>query len=765
MATVVDNSDLLSTGIRCYELFLQANWTGPTPSRSSFPDIPSEFVSDSGLDIDGEQLYIGCVFPELLVSSIRIFDHLARDPTRASSVGFWRARAYFTWQRVLADSTDRGQGQCPSLMRVCLNEYCVALSQYGYISCEASSDILEKLSKSSSTSSTPLVLPEASSVEMNTRIERILELVVRLAYYNKIHSMTALIAQVSDLLGISFSVTGVEGIRRENQTKSFAQMTTLVKRSTDGVISTSVSDEPLPVPKALVIADFDVTTDIFESVKYSDENRSEITSKLNSLEQCLLIVEALRIYYSGSSRDELNMESVQALVMRIISTSLESPPCWIAFSMCLLLRSRCEFFRNATRGRACFQVDALVEQFREPEPGSSTRLDLIHCTGYPSLWELQRENGLRMMEVGMVMTACEMFKKLQMWPLALDCLAVAGRKTEALELLDTLEPLDPRLLCSKGDMTGVESFYAEAWEKSNHTCARAQRSLGRVYMKKGQLEEAAAAFETSLVINPLFDDIWYSLGSIYLKLDDGEKAATALVRCVGVNPEHVNAWVNLSAVFSRSDNIEEAKKAAEQAVKLAPHSWQFWENYGLLSARCEDWNGVLRAEKKLTFDIQRTGHPDEQILSLLRAKITQSFQKQQLLAFVEDIVLRNKHSFTTLRMLADMYMDTGRSEDAFKTHTVLLKEIVTALQDPESAVRKQNKTTVQDIIDDLIICLAEVKSLLMAHPGLSAPGLGLTMRSLPRRVAAANNGNPLPRVSDLCSEIATIVSDRSRLDE
>jgi len=754
--------DLLRVGITCLNQFLQSNWTGPVlsdPIISVSEECASRLMSD--LEVDGETAYVDCLHKELLLSAIRIFDTLCAV-TKLETAGIWRARSYFVWQRVMSDATDRGQGNCPSLMEVCLNDYVEALGEFGYFPDDLTRETLSHLPRALNEQTgrhQKLILPRAESLSKQLHGELILELLVRLGYYGKTRAMRLILDHVTlNLLEISVDVTGVEGIKRQYQTVAFAQMAARVKHLSSERRDAAEACEGFAAPKALSLVELDVTTDILEQVKLSEDtlDETELTSRLSPIEQCALIAEALNRFYSGSSRDELNLEAVHALAMRIISTSSENPPSWIAFSMCLLLRSRSEFFRTNTRGRACFQIDALVDQFRDPSPEPAVRLKNIHCSGYPSVWELQRENGIRMMEVGMVVTASEMFKRLRMWPLALDCLAVSNRKQEALDLLESLEPLNSRLLVSKGDMTGEGKYYQEAWEMSEFKNARAARSLGRLRLRDGHLEEAAKYFELSLEINPLFDEIWFNLGSIYLKLDNKQQAKNAFVRCVSVNPEHVQAWVNLSAVYSDAglESISEAKHAAGEAVRLSPQAWQFWENYTLICARAHDWQNALRGEQKLSISLNRPDHPDLNMIRLIESKARESSMRKRIMGFLEELVLRNKQSLESLKILSVMYLEFGRFEEALKTRIAQLKEILSLINLVGQA---DSKFTAQEVMDESVLCLGEISELLSLNQIRAIPsavsGLALTVRSVPRRIASMNGGKDLPHLKALCDTI------------
>lgn len=97
-----------------------------------------------------------------------------------------------------------------------------------------------------------------------------------------------------------------------------------------------------------------------------------------------------------------------------------------------------------------------------------------------------------MMRMGMVSTAHEQFKALRMWPEAVECLMVAERNVEAEDMIkeQLREQESPRLWCCLGDVEKDPRHWEKAWELSGKRFARAQRSLGRHYMMKGETEKA-----------------------------------------------------------------------------------------------------------------------------------------------------------------------------------------------------------------------------------------------------------------------------------
>ena len=97
-------------------------------------------------------------------------------------------------------------------------------------------------------------------------------------------------------------------------------------------------------------------------------------------------------------------------------------------------------------------------------------------------------------------------------------------------------PMDaPRLYCILGDIDQDVSMYEKAWTVSKERYARAQRSLGRLYITKGDMVKAAEAYSKSLRVNRLNQQSWFALGCALLELAQFEKAVAAFGRCVQID--------------------------------------------------------------------------------------------------------------------------------------------------------------------------------------------------------------------------------------
>ncbi|KAI0150727.1 hypothetical protein GGR57DRAFT_492976 [Xylariaceae sp. FL1272] len=307
-----------------------------------------------------------------------------------------------------------------------------------------------------------------------------------------------------------------------------------------------------------------------------------------------------------------------------------------------------------------------------PKPSESAtateRLLYVNALAFPPRWHLESELAFAWTSVGSLVSALEIFKRIRLWPEVALCLAAAaedehGRgaggdekargivrwrlfeptsatSTEDLSEdnvdIDSLRPKDfqgpervppppnaPRLFCILGDLEDNAEHYRRAWEVSNRRFARAQRSLGELYLKKNQWAEAREAYQLAVGVNRLNPELWSRLGDIELRLGNFADAAEAFQRAIGsandkVGGDDARTWSNMgSALLSwyrevlaeaktkkekeeadediTPDDMPSTKRAAEvnrsagqllrdalvafkRGATLADSNWRIWDN-------------------------------------------------------------------------------------------------------------------------------------------------------------------------------------------
>lgn len=115
---------------------------------------------------------------------------------------------------------------------------------------------------------------------------------------------------------------------------------------------------------------------------------------------------------------------------------------------------------------------------------------------------------------------------------------------------------------------GVEE-YEEAWEMSNKTCARAQRSLGWYYYSNNDFEKAAESFTKATQASFYHPSTWYTLGCCYMKAENYEKALKAFSECISIDDSQGEAWGNMASCYMHAKKLNEAYSTLLQAVKYS----------------------------------------------------------------------------------------------------------------------------------------------------------------------------------------------------
>jgi len=159
--------------------------------------------------------------------------------------------------------------------------------------------------------------------------------------------------------------------------------------------------------------------------------------------------------------------------------------------MALLIRTRLEAGKTRTVERACLQLQALVDQCPLEEPSASERLDHFFAVLMPPTWELERELGERFVSLGLVVSALEIFKRLQLWDDVISCLQMMEKNKEAEEVVIEqlkLNPKSAKFLCLLGDLRSDIKYYEQAWEVSGFRYARAMRSLASYHFKQRNVQ-------------------------------------------------------------------------------------------------------------------------------------------------------------------------------------------------------------------------------------------------------------------------------------
>ena len=105
---------------------------------------------------------------------------------------------------------------------------------------------------------------------------------------------------------------------------------------------------------------------------------------------------------------------------------------------------------------------------------------------------------------------------------------------------------------------------------------------GLVHHQQGQLEDARAAYERMLVLQPGHADALHMLGAMAMQSGEHALAVERISVSVHNNPRNATAYFNLGLALKALQRYEEAMVSFSQAIAIKPDYAQAWNNRGVV---------------------------------------------------------------------------------------------------------------------------------------------------------------------------------------
>lgn len=106
----------------------------------------------------------------------------------------------------------------------------------------------------------------------------------------------------------------------------------------------------------------------------------------------------------------------------------------------------------------------------------------------------------------------------------------------------------------------------------------AHHNLGLVYRKAGRLQEAAAALEKAIDLDPFSVESLINLGALYFDRGDIDKAQKVNEQALAINPTSAQAHANLGLIWQNRGDAARALEYYADAVKHDPTLLTVWIN-------------------------------------------------------------------------------------------------------------------------------------------------------------------------------------------
>lgn len=378
-------------------------------------------------------------------------------------------------------------------------------------------------------------------------------------------------------LGIEFSFTGKMGVRTKYQSFKVSQLTLEVEKGTTLTPQKTDSESgQVSLPKIITLEDI-IDNILYEKPVIDHEgDKKELT-----VYDHILVIAIIRHIQKTSPMDDVQREHVLAYIHQ----TEQKVSNWSVLVMTLIVRSLTEFNFLKKRERSLIQLHQISDDWNKGKDDSYERQKYLFALNFPSYIEYQTIIIEKYLNMGMVMTACQIYEQLEMLEECVECYYRADHMDKAKELAEKLlkEKPTPKLYCILGDVQKDPAMYQKAWEISGQRYARAQRSLGKYYFNQKQFDLSIEHLRKAVEINDYHMDSWTLLGYIYMNTNKLTDAISCYSKVVQIDSGQAFCWANMANLYLAIGKKAEALLTIEQATKLNESRWKIWMNFSSIA--------------------------------------------------------------------------------------------------------------------------------------------------------------------------------------
>ena len=178
------------------------------------------------------------------------------------------------------------------------------------------------------------------------------------------------------------------------------------------------------------------------------------------------------------------------------------------------------------------------------------------------------------------------------------------RKKHPPKAIEAAQPPNDQLqkviqLYQTGNMAGTEQICREMLDAFPDSYMLLN-VLGAAVQAQGRIEEAIAAFDRMLRLNPDFAEGYYNRGVAFSELGQTQEAVQDYSRTVELNPDFYNAHLNLGLVLESLGHCDQAVQSFNQAIALEPDNALAYNNRAFSLMNAAKLDAALKDCEKAT---------------------------------------------------------------------------------------------------------------------------------------------------------------------
>jgi len=214
------------------------------------------------------------------------------------------------------------------------------------------------------------------------------------------------------------------------------------------------------------------------------------------------------------------------------------------------------------------------------------------------------------------------------------------------------------------------------WLENTQLQSWSLNGLGNVYRAQGRQEEAIAAYQRAIELDPALAHPHYGLGNVYSDLGRQEEAIAAFQRAIELDPTLAHPHTGQGNVYRDLGRQEEAIAAYQRAIELDPNDAYPYANLADIYATLGCYDEAINLYQK-SAELEPRAKPHNGLGNVYRALGRQ----EEAIAAYQCAIELDPNDATPHTMLGALYEMEGQLERAQREHQRAVK------LEPDSGMR------------------------------------------------------------------------------
>jgi protein O-GlcNAc transferase len=157
-----------------------------------------------------------------------------------------------------------------------------------------------------------------------------------------------------------------------------------------------------------------------------------------------------------------------------------------------------------------------------------------------------------------------------------------GFNTSSILDENSLNQIEKSIDSDLEEFAGTCISYYQALQDRDPDRALYPFLLGTIYAEVERIEDAIAAYDQALTLNPKYAEVYFGLGNLELNRGNDDEAIVQFQKAIMARPNFAKPYVNLAFVLEKRAQLDLAITYLRQAIQIDPSFVEAHRNLGIL---------------------------------------------------------------------------------------------------------------------------------------------------------------------------------------